>query len=67
MEFIELKGASLLGRHPGTPGVQKSPGSTGAPIPEFIGAALQRAHGRNPQLIEVPAADDADVGADAVH
>ena len=67
VEFIELEGHPYWVATQAHPEFKSRPDRPAPLFREFIGAALERAHGRNPQLIEVPAADDADVGADAVH
>ena len=67
VEFIELEGHPYWVATQAHPEFKSRPDRPAPLFREFIGAALERAHGRNPQLIEVPPADDADVGADAVH
>jgi len=67
VEFIELEGHPYWVATQAHPEFKSRPDRPAPLFREFIGAALERAHGRNPQLIEVPAADGADVGADAVH
>ena len=67
VEFIELEGHPYWVATQAHPEFKSRPDRPAPLFREFIGAALERAPGRHPQLIEVPAADDADVGADAVH
>ena len=67
VEFIELEGHPYWVATQAHPEFKSRPDRPAPLFREFIGAALERAHGRNPQLIELPATDDADVGADAVH
>ena len=67
VEFIELEGHPYWVATQAHPEFKSRPDRPAPLFREFIGAALERAQGRNPQLIEVPTAGDADVGADAVH
>ena len=66
VEFIELEGHPYWVATQAHPEFKSRPDRPAPLFREFIGAALERAHGRNPQLIEVSVTDDTDVGADAV-